>query len=221
VGATMLLSKIAIAMSAFAITGQTSPAGNLAPFDPVQGFAPQFVNFDDPHGKGFDWDKALPCGANRATVTVKFVRAYPAEKNLRLPVAKIWLHSGTPGDASEQFIAAVLKAPTDTYQLNALAWLEKVTVSASEGPGYAPADLSRPVLIDLAWTPDGVVTVNFGGEYSKHVTADKPITRIGISGSWAKFAFINLKVGHSGAPDPACNEHTIKNSQISALISDH
>ena len=217
----MLLSKIAIAMSAFAITGQENPAGNLTPFNPVRGFAPQLVNFDDQHGKGFDWDKTLPCGANRATVTVKFVRAYPSEKGLQLPVAKIWLHSGTPGDASEQFIAAVLKAPTDTYQLNAQAWLEKVTVSASEGPGYAPADLSRPVQIDFAWTPSGVVTVNFDGEYSKHITADKPITRIGISGSWAKFEFVNFQVGHSGPPDPACNELSIKNSQISALIIDH
>jgi hypothetical protein len=217
----MLISKFVIAMSALAFSGQANSAEKSPSFDPFQAFAPQSVNFDDQHGKGFDWDKQLPCGANRATVTVKFIKAYPSEKYLHLPVAKIWLHSGTPGGASEQWIAAVLQAPTDIYQLNAQAWLEKATQSTTEGPGIAPADLSHPVQVDFAWTSDGVVTVNFGGEYLKHVTSDKPITGIGLGGSWAKFEFINLKVGHSGAPDPACDEHKIRNSEISALISDH
>ncbi len=40
------------------------PANSVAPFDSVHGFAPATVKFDDLHGKGFAWNKPLPCGAN-------------------------------------------------------------------------------------------------------------------------------------------------------------
>jgi hypothetical protein len=176
----------------------------MAPFDPVQGFAPRSVKFDDRLGKGFDWRKDLPCGANRATVTVKFEKSYPSDRGLEIPVAKVWLRTKGESDDTVQWIAAVLKGPTDTYQLNAMAWLEKVYPGAHEGPGMAPADLSHPTQIDFAWTPDGVVTVNFGGEYVKHVKADQPITAIGLTGSWSKAEFVDFRVGRSGAPDPLC-----------------
>ena len=182
--------------------GNAIASGEMAPFDPIPGFAPASVSFDDEQGKGFEWNKELPCGANRATVTVKFDKAYAGSQ---LPVAKVWLHSGALGDASEQWIAATIKAPTDPYKLNAEAWLSIDTHSGSDGPGFAPAELDRPLQIDFAWTPDGVVSVNFGGDYVKHVSTNKPITGIGLGGSWAKFEFLNFKVGRSGAPDPLCS----------------
>src|SRR5215469_8719625 len=120
----MVRSKILLSFL-LASTSQAYAGPEATPFDPVQDFAPQSLKFDDPQGKGFTWDKSLPCGANRATVLVKFDHAYPSSKGMHLPVAKIWLHTGTPGDSSEQWIAAVLKGPTDRYKLNAQAWLEK------------------------------------------------------------------------------------------------
>src|ERR1700733_14752112 len=109
---------VAAALGLFVFTERASATTPMSAFDPIQGFAPPSVNFDDPNGKGFTWKKILPCGANRATVTVRFKRAYQSDRNM--PVAKVWLHSGKTGDPSEQWIAAVLKAPTDTYKLNAM-----------------------------------------------------------------------------------------------------
>jgi hypothetical protein len=198
----MLRSIFLVTLSLLAFAERSSASTEVTAFESVQGFAPSSVNFDDPRGKGFNWDKSLPCGANHATVTVKFKRAYPSGDNM--PVAKVWLHSAKTEDVPEQWIAAVLKAPTDTYKLNAMEWLEKLEGSVVEGPGYAPADLNIPLQIDFAWTSDGVVSVNFGGDIVKHVTTKTPITDIGLSVSWAKFEFISLKVGRTGAPDPAC-----------------
>jgi hypothetical protein len=204
----MLARRVfAVGLGLFAFSEQASATAQMSAFDPTQGFAPTLVNFDDPSGKGFTWEKSLPCGANRATVTVRFKRAY--QSGTIMPVAKVWLHSGKSGDPSEQWIAAVLKAPTDTYKLDAMEWLEKVVGSQSEGPGYAPANLSGPLQIDFAWTSDGVVSVNFGGEFVKYIKTNEPISDIGLSVSWAKFEFIGLKVGRAGAPDPACASKTL------------
>ena len=201
----MLLSKFVVALTALASAGAPDTA---TPFKSTPDFAPKSVKLDDRHGMGFHWNKKLPCGANRATVTVKFDAAYTSVRTADAPVAKVWLHSET-GDASEQWAGAAFKAPTDRWKLNAVSWLEKVTGSKTEGPGYVPADLSRPVQIDLAWTADGVVSVDFGGEFVKKVTLDKPVTEIGVGGSWAKFEFIDLKVGRVGAPDPACERPNV------------
>lgn len=191
-----------IAMSLLAISQPAPAVADMGAFEPVQTFAPTSVIFDDPQGKGFTWEKTLPCGTNRATVTLKFDRAYLGPKEW--PVAKVWLHSVKTESIPEQWIAAVVKAPTDTYKLNALVWLEKDTASGNDGPGYAPADLSSPLQIDFAWTPDGVVSVSFGGEIVKRITTSTTIDRIGLAVSWAKFEFISLKVGRSGASEPAC-----------------
>ncbi len=199
----MLRWTLVVGLSLLSCAGSAIASNEMAQFDPVQGFAPASVSFDDRLGKGFQWNKELPCGANRATVTVKFVRAYSNDMG-QMSVAKVWLHSGNPGDISEQWIAATIKAPTDLHKLNAAVWLSKVSQSESLGPGYAPADLNKTMQVDFAWTSNGVVGVDFGGEYVAHVTTDKPITGIGLGGSWAKFEFINFEVGRSGTPDPAC-----------------
>lgn len=206
-----MFGKSLVLLSALTLA---APKGVVS-FDPIEGFAPQSVSFDDRPGKGFEWNKPLPCGANRATVTVKFDKAYARNSAGQAPVAKVWLHSGQPGETSEQWIAAVLKAPTDTWKLNALAWLEKVTGTASESAGgYMPADLNRPLRIDFAWTNEGVVSVSFGGEFLKQAVANKPITGIGFGGSWAKFDFIDLRVGRTGTPDAACQKRTVASSSI-------
>lgn len=189
-----------------AISQPAWAATEMGTFEPVQAFAPASVIFDDPTGKGFVWDKTLPCGANRATVTLKFDKAYSNAH--KLPVAKVWLHTMQTGSEPEQWIAAVVKAPTDTYRLNALEWLEKDTDSENDGPGYVPADLTSPLQIDLAWAPDGVVSVNFGGEFVKRIETSGSIDKIGLAVSWAKFEFISLKVGRSGAPQQACATQT-------------
>lgn len=200
----MLRSNTVLSLVLLACTAPSYAGVEMPPFDPVAGFAPRAVNFDDQQGKGFSWNKNLPCGANRASVTVKFDKAYHSAKGINQPVAKIWLHAGQPGDVSEQFISAVVKGPTDAYGLNAQAWLEKATRTGNDGPGFAPADLDKPMRFDLAWTPDGVVTVSFNGEYQKHITADKPINSIGLGGSWSKFEFVDFQVGHSGPPALGC-----------------
>jgi hypothetical protein len=192
-------------------------AGHLlntaAPYYAVPRFAPPIVSFDDHKGKGYEWNKRLPCGANRATVSVKFHKAYLNPKG-SAPVAKVWLHSGSSSDASEQWISAVLKAPTDTWKLNGMAWLEKVdanNISETAG-GYGPADLNKPMQIDFAWTRDGAVTVKFGDEFVKRAKSDKTITSMGLGGSWSKFEFISAQVGRAGDPDPACGIGAIANS---------
>lgn len=189
-----------------AMSQPASAATEMGAFEPIPAFAPASVIFDDPNGKGFVWEKTLPCGANRAAVTLKFDRAYVGAHDL--PVAKVWLHTVQAGSLPEQWIAAVVKAPTDTYRLNALEWLEKDTTSGNDGPGYLPADLTRPLQIDFAWTPDGVVSVNFGGEMVKRITTNSSIDKIGLAVSWAKFEFISLKVGRAGAPEQACATET-------------
>ncbi len=154
-----------------------------------------------------EWSKELPCGANHASVTLTFRRAYPADSNL--PVAKVWLHGEKNGDVPEQWIAAAFSAPTDAFKLNSIEWLEKVEGSVGEGPGYAPADLSKPVRIGLDWTADGLVTVNFGDDVVKHITTTAKITEIGLSVAGAKFEFSNLKVDHLGPSDSACPSNPV------------
>jgi hypothetical protein len=163
---------------------------------------PAKISFDDQLGKGLEWSRELPCGANHASVTLTFRRTYPADSNL--PVAKVWLHGEANGDIPEQWVAAAFSAPTDAHKLNSIEWLEKVEGSVGTGPGYAPADLSKAVRIDLNWTPDGLVTVNFGDDVVKHITTTAKITEIGLSVSGAKFEFTNLKVDRLGASDSAC-----------------
>jgi hypothetical protein len=114
------------------------------------------------------------------------------------------LKQGAGPDASSSSVAAVVKAPTDAFNLNAMVWVEKVTGQQSDGQGVAPADLSTPMQIDLAWTPDGDVTVNFGGEFQKRMPVGKPVARIELAVSWAKFEFVKLNVGHAGPPSPEC-----------------
>jgi len=201
----MLRRTLAIALLGLACTGNASADGKMAPFDPVPGFAPPSIIFDEPTGKDGMWAKDLPCSANRATVTVKFDKAYHSDN--WAPVAKIRLDapkSGDMADTSSLSVAAVVQGPTDAHKIFALVWAEKVTGSQSEGPGYSPADLEAPLQIDLAWTPDGVVNVNFGGQFATRMTISNPVTRIGLAVSWAKFEFINLKVGHAGPPAPPC-----------------
>src|SRR4051812_8186953 len=106
----MIFKNFIVAASTLASGGATVTG---TPFDQAPSFAPQSIKLDDPFGKGFHWNKRLPCGANRATVTVKFNKSYPNETG-EAPLAKVWLHSGEAGDSSEQWAAAVLKAPTDT-----------------------------------------------------------------------------------------------------------
>ena len=203
----MLRNAFTIAVPFLAMLQPALAATEMGTFEPVQAFAPASVVFDDPHGKGFSWEKALPCGANRAAVTLKFDRAYLGVHDL--PVAKVWLHTVQAGNVPEQWIAAVVKAPTDAYKMNALEWLEKDTASGNDGPGYAPADLNSPLQINFAWTSDGVVSVNFGGEFAKQITTSTPIDRIGLAVSWAKFEFISLQVGRAGAPEPTCATETV------------
>lgn len=204
------------AVAVLALTGQ--PPNMAAPFDPLPNFAPAAVRFNDTEGKGFEWNKNLPCGTNRATVTVKFQQAYASSKGTA-PVAKVWLHSGEAGDPSEQWISAVLKAPTDSWKLNGMAWLEKVDASnkSETAGGYGPADLNKPVQLDFTWARDGAITVKFGDEFVKRAKSDKPITSIGLGGSWSKFEFINVKVGRSGDPDPACGIGAIASSASSPM----
>ncbi|MBA2588301.1 MAG: hypothetical protein H0U98_06715 [Alphaproteobacteria bacterium] len=168
---------------------------------------PAKISFDDQLGKGLEWSRELPCGANHASVTLTFRRIYPADKNL--PVAKIWLHGEKNGDVPEQWVAAAFSAPTDALKLNSIEWLEKVEGSVGEGPGYAPADLSKAVHVDLNWTPDGLVTVNFGDDIMKHITTTAKITEIGLSVAGAKFEFTNLKVDHLGVSDSACPSNPV------------
>lgn len=196
----MLLSEIAIALSALTAANLPDPA---VTFVPLRDFAPASVSFNDKEGKGFEWSKRLPCGANRATVTMRFDEGYP--KYPQASLGKIWLHTGAKGSASEQWMAASVMSPTDRWKLNGLAWLEHATSDDREAMGgYGPVELNKPLRIDLAWTEDGVVNVSFGGEFSKHGKMAGAITEIGVGGSLAKFAFLDLKVGRAGAPDPAC-----------------
>jgi len=197
----MLLSEIALALSALTSAGLPDPA---VTFVPLRDFAPSSVSFNDKEGKGFEWSKRLPCGANRATVTVRFDEGYPRYPQTSL--GKIWLHSGQKGSESEQWMAASILPPTDRWKLNGLAWLEHATNDDREAlGGYGPVELNKPLRIDLAWTQEGVVNVSFGGEFAKHGTMSGAITDIGVGGSLAKFAFLDLKVGRAGSPDPACD----------------
>jgi hypothetical protein len=164
------------------------------------------MRFDDKIGKGLDWSKSLPCGANHASVTVNFKKAYPNESHM--PVAKVWLHAEKTANSPEQWIAAAFSAPTDVHHLNSIEWLEKVQGAESVGPGYAPADLSGPLHVDLSWNKAGVVSVSFGDNIVKHVTSESPITEIGVSVSWANFEFTNLKIGRVGTEDIACPSAT-------------
>ena len=180
----------------------------MAPFDPVSGFAPPFIVIDDSSGTTSGiWAKDLPCSANRASVTVKFDKAYQSTNNHWMPVAKVILGPQTRNDVADSprtVAAAVVKAPTDAFGLTASVWLEKDTGPQSVGPGIAPADLHSPMQINIAWTPTGEVSANFGGEFHERVSLGKPISEIAVSVSWAKFEFINLTVGHAGPPNPAC-----------------
>lgn len=201
----MVRKTIVIALSVLTGASGARASVDMGPFDPVQDFAPPSIIFDDPQGQSFTWDKQLPCGANRATVTVKFDAAYHSDK--WAPVAKVVLyppHDGGEAGVSFPVIAAVVMAPTDPHKLNATVWLEKDIDSQSQGPGTAPEDLNAPLQINLAWTPGGLVRVNFGGEFDKGMMFSRPINRIQLSVAWAKFEFIGLKVGHAGPPDPAC-----------------
>ena len=201
----MLQCKSAVALLVLSCAGKAIAEDEMAPFDPVPDFAPHAIVFDDAQGKSQMWAKPLPCNVNRATVTVKFDKAYL--NNKWAPVAKVRLTPLNPDQAagaSAPTVAAVFKAPTDAFRLNAWVWVERVVGAQSDGQGYAPADLDRPMTIDLAWTPDGAVTVNFGGEFQKRMSIGKPVAGIELAVSWAKFEFIDLKVGHSGPPNPAC-----------------
>jgi hypothetical protein len=160
------------------------------------------IKFDDRTGKGFDWRKSLPCGSNHVRVTLTFKKAYQNE--IQMSVAKIWLHAAKTQDTPEQWVAAAFSAPTDSYKLYSIEWLEKVEGSVSEGPGYAPVDLRAPLHIDITWNRAGDVTVNFGDNIIKHVKTNSPITDIGISVSWANFEFSDLKLDRFGPPDAAC-----------------
>jgi hypothetical protein len=202
----MLRIQLLFALS-MVIAGSECASAEEADFNSSQGFAPPYINANDPVGKGFNWSKNLPCGANHATLSVRFKGAYPSGDHM--PVAKVWLHSAKTDDAPEQWIAAVLKAPTDIHNLNALEWLEKVEGSTGQGPGLAPADLDSTVQLDFVWTSDNIVTVDFGDNIVKHVKATSPLTDIGLSVSWAKFEFIGMKVGRTGAQDPTCVSRTL------------
>ena|SRR5579872_5300000 len=200
----MLRSTSVIALL-LGCAGSAVADDELAPFDPIPDFAPRAIVFDDSRGKSDMWAKTLPCSANRATVTVKFDKAYHSDK--WAPVAKVRLSPVKPSevaDTTSPTLAAVVKAPTDAFKLNAWVWVEKVLGANSDGQGYAPADLNTPMRIDLAWTPGGDVTINFGGEYEKRMSIGKPVASIEMAVSWAKFEFIDLKVGHAGPPNPAC-----------------
>ncbi|HUE64483.1 MAG TPA: hypothetical protein VMO78_08920 [Rhizomicrobium sp.] len=194
-----------VALFLLTCVGQAVADTEMAPFAPVLGFAPHSIVFDDVRGKSETWAKELPCGANRASLTVKFDKAYHSDK--WAPVAKVRLTSlkhNEVADEKSPSLAAVIKAPTDAYKLNAWVWIEKVLDADSGGQGYAPADLNAPMQIDLAWTPNGDVTVNFAGEYEKQMSMGKPVAGIEVAVSWAKFEFVDLKVGHAGPPNPAC-----------------
>lgn len=196
-----VLSKFAFALSAMTVSAPPDPAG----FVPHRNFAPTIVAFDDRTGKGYEWTKPLPCGANRATVMVRFDQGYP--KFPQASLGKIWLHSGVKDSPTERWIAASLKSPTDRWKLDGLAWLEDATNAERKTVGgYGPVELNKPLRIDLAWTADGIVTARFGGEFSKQASMGGPITDIGVGGSLAKFAFLSLTVGREGPPDPACSQ---------------
>jgi hypothetical protein len=49
--------------------------GGLSPFEPLPGFAPSSIVFDELGGHYDKWIMALPCTANRANVTVKFYKS--------------------------------------------------------------------------------------------------------------------------------------------------
>jgi hypothetical protein len=201
----MLRRTWVFALLVLGCAGKALADDEMAPFDPVPDFAPRSIVFDDSRGKSDMWAKALPCSANRATVTVKFDKAYHSDK--WAPVAKVRLSPLKPdavAEATSPTLAAVVKAPTDAFRLNAWIWIEKVLGANSDGQGYAPADLNKPMQIDLAWTPTGDVTINFGGEYEKQMSIGKPVASIEMAVSWAKFEFIDLKVGHAGPPNPVC-----------------
>lgn len=168
---------------------------------------PAKISFDDHRGQGLVWTKDLPCGANHASVTLTFRHTYQSEGFM--PAAKVWLHGPKTGHSEEQWVAAAVSAPTDALKLGAIEWLEKVEGSVGKGPGYAPADLSKALQLDFNWTPDGVVTVNFGDNIVKHVLTTAKLTDIGLSVSWAKFEFTNLEVNHIGPADSACPLNTV------------
>jgi len=201
----MLRGTSVISLLLLGCAGGAIADDEMAPFNPMPGFAPHMIAFDDPHGQSDMWTKELPCSANRATVTVKFDKAYHSDK--WAPVAKVRLSPLKPNqvaDATSPTVAAVFKAPTDTFKLNAWVWVEKVMGADSDGQGYSPADLGAPMQIDLAWTQNGDVTISFGGEFEKRMSIGKPVAGIALAVSWAKFEFIDLKVGHAGPPDPNC-----------------
>lgn len=79
----------------------------------------------------------MPCGANRATVIIKFDKTFVLDGYI--PVAKFWLHSPPDAqDASGQLTAATVKAPTDPNGLNAPVWLEKDIGAHSQGRVLRP-----------------------------------------------------------------------------------
>jgi hypothetical protein len=193
---------LTIGMLLLVSAGSANGDDEMAPFDPLPGFAPRSIVLEDSRGtRSGIWVKDLPCSANRASVTVKFDKAYQSTDNHWMPVAKVILGPHSPHDT---VAAAVIKAPTDAFGLNGMVWLEKDTGPQAVGPGIAPTDLHTPMKINIAWTPTGEVSANFGGDVHERVSLDRPINEIAVSVSWAKFEFLNLTVGHAGPPNPAC-----------------
>jgi hypothetical protein len=203
----MLRGSFLVALLMLGCVHSASAGSDFPPFAPIADFAPPSVVIDSPAGQFDKWIKVLPCGANRATVLVKFDASYRTDKYV--PNAKIQLNPldvGQQADSSHQEVDATITHQDAPFK----PWIDirRVVGTRSEEQGFAFARLDVPLQVDLAWTSGGLVSVNFGGHYELQMGLDKPITRIALFATSAKFEFVDLKVGHAGEPDPACQSQS-------------
>jgi hypothetical protein len=172
-------------------------------FEPVVGFAPKSILYDEPGGEYDTWTKQFPCSVNSASVTVKFYKTnYHAKWQ---PLARIMFYSGNSTDGHEPYTwaAATVRGPWGNEgPYTFVAWDQRDTDGKFHGSTYGSAavDLSKPVQIEFSWTGEGAVTVSFNEGPPISLPKIGAITTIRAFVSSAKVEFIDLNVGHAGPP---------------------
>lgn len=197
VTAVQRTSVLAILFSIVAQNAKTQ----VSEFQPIADFAPASITFDEPGGRYDEWTKLLPCGANRASVMVRFDSRSPNSAwGPRATVILNPLDKQPESSSSESAAAAIM--PSFFYREDIPSRL-----SVEKYVGISPVTVipirrfsySNPMKVDMAWSSDGVVVATFADKYSASIKMEKPITAIALSASSAKVEFLDLQVGHEGA----------------------
>ena len=193
--------------TSFLLVGPGGKIANAAmpPFEPIAGFAPDSIMYDEPGGQFDRWFKKLPCEANRADVTVKFLKRDRDSK--WSPLARLQINP--PEEVNEkdwpyEALGATVNGPwgRSIPPLTYVQWNSRDAYGKPQIRNFriAPVDIRDPVHIEVSWTPDGTATFSFNEGPLIVLPAIGPITSIGAFVSSSKFEFMNLRVGHAGPP---------------------